>query len=66
MTASIRRITKRSELINWLNSLPTEISLTAFQIILEKSKKFDFILWREDLGFKLFKKAKSYCGVEQW
>lgn len=53
--ASIRKTRTAGELINWIDTLPIEVSDTAFKILLEKSKDKQYVLWRRGLGFRFFK-----------
>jgi hypothetical protein len=55
--ASIKKITTRASLINWLDTLPTEISNETFSMILflYQNCELKYVLWREGYGFKFFK-----------
>lgn len=52
--ASVHRVADDKMTLLWLGSLPYEVSMSTGKKVLRKSKFFEYIVWREGLGFRFF------------
>lgn len=50
-TASVTRITNKYDLVNWIYSLPWNITPTEVSDILSEAKTKQFIVWSQKYGF---------------
>ena len=53
--ASIKKITTRAKLINWLDELPIGITFKTYQMVLNEYKGMKYVLWTLEDGFIFLK-----------